>query len=275
MTTLTTRRAPLAVARRSRPAPSAGARHAVLVTAQIAILVVLLGAWEIGAGTGAVNTFLFSSPSRIVDVIGVRLASGQLFTDIGVTGLEVLIGFIIGAVGGSILGLALWYSKFVADLTAPFVAAIGAIPVLAIAPITIVWFGTGIASKIVIVALSCVVVSLTTAYRGAQRTDPDLINLLRSFGAPRVQIFAKAVVPGAMPWVFSALKLNVGFAIVGAIVGEYISSDAGLGHMILLGSSNFTISIVLAGIALVMVLVFVFGALVTLLEKLTLKWERP
>ncbi|WP_312666066.1 ABC transporter permease subunit, partial [Pantoea sp. CTOTU49201] len=146
--------------------------------------------------------------------------------------------------------------------------------VLAIAPMTIIWFGTEMLSKVVIVAFSCVVVSLTTSYKGAMRTDPDLINLLRSFNAGRGTIFFKLVVPSAMLWVLSGLRLNVGFALVGAIVGEYISSDAGVGHMILLGSSNFGMNIVLAGIVLVMLMMLCFNALVAFLERLILSWDR-
>lgn len=260
---------------RTRPAPgSPRRRRIVLHTLQAAIVVFILAAWEFGTRSGAVSSFLFGSPSAVWGVLQKRAASGQLWTDIGVTSAEVLLGFLIGAVGGSVLGLLLWYSQFIADLTSPFIAAIGSIPVLAVAPLTIIWFGTEMTSKVVIVAFSCVVVSLTTSYRGARRTDPDLINLMKSFGASRSQIFRKLVVPSAMTWVVSGLKLNIGFALVGAIVGEYISSEAGVGHMILLGSSNFTISLVIAGITIVMVMVLVFNLLVTALERIFGHWER-
>ncbi|CAM5761457.1 ABC transporter permease [Labrys miyagiensis] len=249
-------------------------RRYVLLALQILIVACLLGYWEWGASNGTISKFLFASPSMIWEVLVERFQSGELLTDIQVTTMETLIGFAIGAVGGSALGLLLWYSRFISDLTAPFIAAIGSIPVLAIAPITIIWFGTEMLSKVMIVAFSCVVVSLTTSYRGARRTDPDLINLMRSFNASRTTIFTKLVVPASMTWVVSGLKLNVGFALVGAIVAEYISSEAGVGHMILLGSSNFGMNIVLAGVALVMVMMLVFNGLVTLLERAILSWER-
>jgi len=264
------RTAPRAVLPRRRP----GSRRSLLAALQLTTVAVLLGAWELGARSGAVNTFLFSSPSMVLESLSRRAASGDLLIDVRTTLTEVVLGFLVGAVGGSVLGLALWYSRFVADYTAPFIAAIGAIPVLAVAPMTIIWFGTGLTSKIVIVAFSCVVVSLTNSYRGAQRADRDQIDLMRSFGASNGQIFAKVVAPGAMPWVVSGLKLNVGFAVVGAIVGEYISSDAGVGHMILLGSSNFTVSLVLAGLVVVMAIVLVLSFLMNLLERFLLSWER-
>lgn len=267
-------RSAVASAPRAPRAASPGRRRLILHATQIGIVIALLAAWEIGAQTGVISRFLFASPSMIWQVLSTRIASGELFIDIGVTMTEVLAGFVIGAIGGSFLGLLLWYSKWIADLTAPFIAAIGAIPVLAIAPMTIIWFGTEITSKIVIVAFSCIVVSLTQSYRGAQRTDPDLLNLMRSFGASRTQTFLKLVVPSAMPWVVAGLKLNVGFAIVGAIVGEYITSNAGVGNMILLGSSNFSVNIVLAGVAVVMVLVLLLTLAVSALERLVLKWER-
>lgn len=274
-TVLTT---PLAAAgptvRRRITTASPRRRRIILHTLQVLIVVAALSAWEFGTRSGAISSFLFGSPSAVWNVLQARATSGALWTDIGVTSMEVVLGFLIGAVGGSVLGLLLWYSQFVADLTAPFIAAIGSIPVLAVAPLTIIWFGTEMTSKVVIVAFSCVVVSLTTSYRGARRTDPDLVNLMKSFGASRSQIFGKLVVPSAMTWVVSGLKLNIGFALVGAIVGEYISSDAGVGHMILLGSSNFTISLVIAGIAIVMVMVLVFNLLVSALERFLGHWER-
>ncbi|EJJ29816.1 ABC transporter permease [Rhizobium sp. CF142] len=270
--------APVSPSRQSRGETtffkSAATRRYVLIFLQIGIVVGLLAYWEIGARTGFISRFLFSSPSQIWDVLVQRMDSGELLIDILTTTEETLIGFVVGAIGGSVLGLLLWYSKFISDLAAPFIAAIGSIPVLAIAPITIIWFGTEMLSKVMIVAFSCVVVSLTTSYRGAQRTDQDLINLMRSFNASRSAIFRKLVVPSSMTWVVSGLKLNVGFALIGAIVAEYISSDAGVGHMILLGSSNFGMNIVLAGVALVMIMMLVFNALINLLERFILSWER-
>lgn len=277
MNTLSTTQSAAAIKLKKRRKPllsSPKYRLYFLIALQVTIVAALLLAWEIGAQQGHISKFLFASPSMVWDVLVERFTSGELFGDIWITAQETIYGFLIGAVGGSILGLLLWYSKFISDLSAPFIAAIGSIPVLAIAPITIIWFGTEMTSKVMIVAFSCIVISLTTSYKGALRTDPDLINLLRSFDASRSTIFRKLVVPSAMLWVISGLRLNVGFALVGAIVGEYISSDVGVGHMILLGSSNFSMNIVLAGVLLVMLMMLFFNGLVALLERSLLSWER-
>ncbi len=242
--------------------------------AQIGFLAVLLLLWEVGARMGWISTFLFASPGKICDTLSNRIASGELFHDIWVTGKETVLGFLFGSLLGSFLGLLLWCSEFVAKFSKPYVAAIGSIPVMVLSPLVIIWFGTGIASKVAIVTFSCIFVSLSSAYEGAMQVDPDLLNLMRSFGASKFQIFCKVVVPSSMTWVVSGFKMNIGFAIVGAIVGEYISSDAGIGHMILMGSNSFHIHVTLAGLVTTMVFVFVLNIAVGALEKVLLRWKR-
>lgn len=244
-----------------------------VVAAQVGVVVALLALWEVGARSEVISTFLFSSPSLIAETIVDRAASGRLIEDIAATMHVYFLGYLIGAIFGSVLGLLLWYSRFVAEFSGPFVAAIWATPVVAIAPMTIIWFGTGVESKVVIVVFATVVISLTNSYRGAERADKDLVNLMRSFGATRNRIFRSVIVPGSLPWVLQGLKLNVGLAMVGAIVAEYISSSVGLGNMILVGSNNFSMNLVLAGIAVVIAVVWILTALMNRIESLVLKWE--
>lgn len=249
-------------------------RHSVVLGAQLAILVLALTLWEVLAQIGVISTFLFASPSLIWRALLQQANTGALFSDFLLTTQETVLGFLLGAVGGSLLGLLLWYSRLVARISAPYIAAIGAIPVLAVAPLLIVWFGTDMLSKVVIVAFSCVVVSLSNAYRGALDVDQDELNLMRSFGASRHQIFTKVVVPASMTWVVSGLKLNVGFAVIGAIVGEYISSSAGIGHSIQVASANFSLARVMAGLVMVVVLVALLQLAMFFLERLLLPWKR-
>lgn len=256
--------------RKTRKRIVRGRRSAGITILQISILVLFIGGWEIGANHGIINKFLFSSPSAVVQILINQFQRGTLMNNVEVTLNETLVGYLIGAIGGSVLGLLLWFSKFVADVSMPFIAALGSIPVLAVAPMLIIWFGTGFVSKVVVAAFSCIVVALIQSYEGTEKVDHDQIELFRSFRASKMQMFTKLIVPASMPWLMVSLKLNVGFALIGAIVGEFISSNAGIGHMIVVAGASFEIGEVLAGVVLVMLLVLAFnvvlGSISTLLK---------
>ena len=171
-------------------------RSALVLLVQALILIAFLAFWEFEAGKSKQSAFMFGSPSAIWSFLWKMILDGSLARDISVTGLETLLGFLIGNLIGTFVGLSLWYSLFVSRVVQPFVIAIGSIPIIALAPIIIIWFGTGLASKIAMSTLSVVVVALVTSYKGAVGVDPDQINLLRTLGARKPQIFSKLVVPG-------------------------------------------------------------------------------
>jgi NitT/TauT family transport system permease protein len=156
----------------------------------------------------------------------------------------------------------------------PFVIALGSIPIIALAPIIIIWFGTGLISKVAMSTLSVVIVALVTSYKGAVGVDTDQINLMRTLGASKFQIFLKLVVPASLTDIFAGLKLTVGFALIGAIVGEFMSSSEGLGHAIFRAGSLYIIPKVFAAlvatIALALLLTFVVGRI----ERLLMPWRR-
>jgi len=240
---------------------------------QLVIALAFFGLWEWGARAGFISSFLFSSPSEVWGLASNRLKDGSLIYGAYVTGLETLIGFAGGSLLGTALGLGLWYSKFLARVMGVFVLALGSIPVLALGPLIIIWFGTGIESKIVLATVSCVIVALLQAYEGAQQVDKDLIKLLTSFGATKWQIFTKVVIPSSSSWVIAAAKLNVGFSLIGAVIGEYISSQHGLGNLILIAGANYNIALVLLGIFSLMLLAFALSSAVGFLERRLLAWK--
>ncbi|MEJ1125063.1 ABC transporter permease [Phyllobacterium sp. CCNWLW183] len=240
---------------------------------QIAIAAGLFGLWEWGARTGYISTFLFGSPSQVWQLAVTRFQNGSLLYGAYVTGLETIIGFLLGSFLGTAIGLGLWYSRFVARVMGVFILALGSVPVLALGPLIIIWFGVGVESKIILATVSCVIVALLQAYEGAQQVDKDLIKLLKSFGATKFQIFTKVVIPSSYGWVVAAAKLNVGFALIGAVIGEYISSEAGLGNIILIAGANYNIPLVLLGIFSLMILAFILSMAVGLLERSLLKWK--
>ncbi|MGL4558463.1 MAG: ABC transporter permease, partial [Afipia sp.] len=196
----------------------------LILLGQIALTVGFLGLWEIAIRTEWLPVYLYGQPSGIAKKFVTLLADGTLLQSTLVTGLESLIGFVIGCFFGSVAGLGLWLTPRFALMLRPFIVAANGLPKIALAPLIIVWFGIGIESKIAIAAIITFIVSLMTAYSGAQEVDQDLIRLMRSLGATRWQTFRKIVAPATMPWIISGLRLNVGFALIGAVVGEYIAA---------------------------------------------------
>ena len=261
-------------------APVAGRRWkklrstAIVLATQVAILAAFLGFWDYMTSQNRAAAFMFGSPSAIAGFLGQMARDGSLWRDSYVTGSETLLGFFVGNLVGTVIGLSLWYSRFVSRVVEPFVIAVGSIPIIALAPIIIIWFGTGLISKVAMSTLSVVIVALVTSYKGAVGVDPDQINLMRTLGASKFQIFRKLVVPASLTDIFAGLKLTVGFALIGAIVGEFMSSSEGLGHAIFKAGSLYVIPKVFAAlvatIALALILTFIVGKI----ERLLMPWRR-
>lgn len=244
-----------------------------VVTCQILLAAALLALWQWATGTGSVNAFLFGSPSGIWKSLVGMFRDGSVWTDVGITGAETLAGFALGNILGTAIGLSLWYSRFISRVLQPFILALGSIPIVSIAPIVIIWFGTDFSSKVAMATLSVVVVSLVISYKGAMGVDPDQINLMRSLGAKRPQIFRHLVFHSALTDIFAGLKLTVGFALVGAIVGEFMTSTAGLGHAIFKAGSLYIISKVFAELAVTVAFALILAAIVTQIERMLLPWR--
>ena len=204
----------------------------VISVFQLLIFAAILGAWEAGVRAGYVNAFLFGSPAGIYAKFVSAISDGSLFTDTGVTLLEAILGFAIGTALGAVTGLGLWYSSFVARVASPFIAGINSVPKIALAPMIILWFGTGLTSKVALAVSLTAIVALITAFEAAKDVDVDLQALLVTLGGSKSQVFFMVVVPATLPAVISTFRINLGFALVGAVVGEFISSQNGLGHMI-------------------------------------------
>lgn len=236
-------------------------------------LVLFLLLWEFVISTTQRNIFLFSSPSRVFDSFIENIDNGVLLKDILVTGQEALYGFLLGNIVGGLIGLSLWYSNRVAELTRPYIIAIGAIPIFSIAPMMIMWFGTGMYAKVMMAALSTVVIAITQSYEGARQVDVQQIKLFHSFGATRTQIFSKLIVPSSLVWLFNSLKLNIGFALLGTFIAEFISAGEGLGHRILKAGGTYDVSLVLASVICIILLALFFSGIIYLFEKTLMKWK--
>ena len=241
---------------------------------QTAAVVAFFALWEIGVRVGWISAFLVGSPSGIFSLAYKLIGSGELLSDTYYTLFEAILGFVIGTVFGSLLGLALWYSVFVARLVEPFIVAINSVPKIALAPIVILWFGTGLVSKVALSVSLTAIVALIAAYQAAKDADVDLQSLLISMGASKHQVFYKAVVPSTLPAIIATFRINVGFGLVGAVVGEFISSQRGLGHMIYNASALYDLNSVWVGLFTLMIMGFVLYYVIDIIERTSLPWKQ-
>jgi NitT/TauT family transport system permease protein len=240
---------------------------------QVGLLVLVLGIWEAGVRMGWISAFLFGSPVGIAQFAAKSIANGSLLFDTWTTVFEATLGFVIGTAAGSVLGLALWYSPFVARTVEPIVVAFNSVPKIAFAPIIILWFGTGLTSKVALSISLTAIVALIAAYQAAKDADVDLQGLMVTLGANKHQIFNRVIVPSSLPAIVATFRINVGFGLVGAVVGEFISSQAGLGHMIFTASSLYDLNTVWVGLFMLMAVGFVLYFLIDWIERRLLPWK--
>jgi NitT/TauT family transport system permease protein len=245
-----------------------------LIAAQVGILVGGLSLWEIGARTGWIDAFFWSQPSAIAHTLSIFFTTGDAWTDISFTFRSTIFGFIIGTTAGSLLGLSFWWSRNYAAVVQPYVICLESIPKLALAPLIILVFGIGLVSKVAVATALTLVVSTLTAYAGVKALDPDGEKLFYSLGASRLQVFRKLVVPFCLPWIISVLRVNIGLALTGAIVGEFIASQHGLGRAILYAGQTYDIALVWVAVLVLSTLAMVMYAAVSWLESVLRKGVR-
>lgn len=234
---------------------------------QVGLLLALLAAWEIAIRFEWIAVYIYGQPSGILARAVTLIASGDLLRDAGLTAWESVAGFALGTVLGSTVGLALWLSPTSAATLRPYLIALNGLPKIALAPLIIVWFGIGISSKIAIAAIITFIVAVITAMQGTREVDADLVRLMRSLGAGRWKTWRTVIIPGAMPWIVAAFRLNVGFALIGAVVGEYIASKEGLGYMIYYAGVLYDLNAVWVGIASLMIVALLMYGAIDLLER--------
>jgi NitT/TauT family transport system permease protein len=217
--------------------------------------------------------FIFSSPEQVLSAFVRVSQNGELLHNSCVTVFEAIAGFILGTTCGAIIGLSLWYSRLVAKVAQPYITALATVPIFALAPIVIVWFGIGMLSKVALAFLSTVAVGIVQSYQGSLSLEPRYLKLLKVAGASRWQTFRLVVVPSSLIWVINAMKLNIGLALLGAFIGEFISAEEGLGYMIVKASGLYDMATVIVGVFALIVIALVLTALVSQIERRLLKWK--
>lgn len=240
---------------------------------QISILLFIIFAWELLAYVGIIDSFITSSPSRIFDTF-VRMLSDDLFTHVGVTCLETLVGFLLGTLAGTLIASLLWWSPFLSEVVAPYLVVLGSLPKVALGPIIIVWVGAGMPAIITMALMVSLIVTILDMLSGFTSTDINKIKMLKTFGANKMQIFTKIVFPSNVPTLLNVLKVNIGLSMVGVITGEFLVSKNGLGYLIVYGGQVFQLDLVMTSVIILGVVASLLYNAVVLLQKIISKKSR-
>ena len=242
-----------------------------VLAGRIGIAVGAIVLWEVLARAKIISPLMWSMPSLIWAEFMRTLLDGELATDAQFTFTATIAGFVIGTVTGSAIGLSLWWSTWYAKVAEPFLIVFEGIPKLALAPIVVLVLGLGIESKIGMAVALTVVISALTTSAGMRAVDRDLVRLVFALGATRWQVFSKVILPGTLPAMLSAMRINIGLALAGDIVGELIGSKHGLGRSIEYAGSTYNIALIWSGIFTLSLLSIVLYIVTSRLETTVLR----
>ncbi|MFD2467260.1 ABC transporter permease [Amycolatopsis silviterrae] len=260
----------------SRAKRSAGRHKRNVWLLRLAILVAWLGLWEL-AGRFWIDPFFYSMPSkiweRLVEWFSTGTDFGTIWYQILVTVEEAVIGFVLGAVAGVICGVILGRSAYLAEVLAPFIKAANAMPRIVLAALFVIWFGLGLSSKVATVFVLVFFAVFFNAFTGAREVDRNLIDNARILGATRWQVLQSIVLPSATSWILSSLHVAFGFALIGAVVGEYTGAKAGMGFLIANAQGTFDTAGVYAGMLVIMIVALFAEWLIGSAERKLLRWR--
>jgi NitT/TauT family transport system permease protein len=243
---------------------------------RMALVVLWLGSWELSART-VIDPFYYSMPSRIwaklVDWFTVGTSQGSIWSNIAATLEEAVLGFIIGTLAGVVLGVLLGRSRFLADVLSPFIKGANAIPRIVLASLFVIWFGLGMSSKVATAFVLVFFAVFFNAFQGAREVDKVLVDNARILGASRWDLLRSIVLPSATSWIIASMHVAFGFALIGAIVGEFTGADKGIGLLIAHSQGTFNSAGIYAGMIISTVLALAAELILTRVEGRLLSWR--
>ncbi|TVX99409.1 ABC transporter permease [Paenibacillus cremeus] len=244
---------------------------------QVLVFIAIFGSWQVLTDNQVIDPFFFSSPlailKQIIDWIVNGTSQGPLLTHFVVTFEETIISFLLGVVLGVIGGFALGRSEILSVIFGPYIQMLNALPRVVLAPIFIIWFGLGMPSKVALGVTLTFFIVFFNAFQGVREVDRTLLNNARLLGANRRQLAQHVIIPSALTWILSSLHSSFGFALVGAVVGEFIGSTKGLGFLIAQAQGAFNTTGVFAGMVLLSITALATNWAVGKLEKRFIAWR--
>lgn len=237
-----------------------------VILTQLLILAGFLLVWEVLARMDVIDSFITSQPSRIFNTF-LDLSSNDLLKHIQITIYETLVGFGLGTVLGVLIAIVLWWSKFLAKVSEPFLVVLNSLPKVALGPIIIIWVGSGTPAIIVMAIAISLIVTILEMLNGYLKTDKEIIRMARTFNCTKFQLLTKIVIPANIGTFINSLKVNIGLSLVGVISGEFLVSKAGLGYLIVYGGQVFKLDLVMTSVIILGIVAGVMYGGVLLLEK--------
>lgn len=252
-------------------------RHVLVITLRIALLVVFLALWELTTRLGWIDPFFFAMPSGIAEQIWAWItegtSQGPLWEQVVVTLEETLLGFLIGAVGGVIAGVILGRNRLLADIFSIYIKIANSVPRVVLGSVFIIALGLGMASKVALAVVMVFFVVFANAFQGVREADRAMIANAQILGASPLQITRHVVLPSAMSWILASLHVSFGFALVGAVVGEFLGAKKGMGLLISTAQGAFNANGVFAAMIILAVLALVVEFIITRIENRLVKWR--
>jgi len=240
---------------------------------QLLLLLVLLGLWELSARLQWANPLLTSRPTTVAKTLAQILGNGDLFKHTWVTLQETLISFVAGMIMALVIAVAIWWSEFLSRLLDPYLVVLNALPKIALGPIFYVWLGDRVSIYGMAIAIA-LVTGVIMLHAGFMQVDPEKIKLLHTLGASKWQVLWKVVMPASTPTIVATGKVALSLTLVGVIVGEFLSSKAGLGYMIIYGSQIFRMDLVMTSVVVLAILSALLYLVMQYLERLVLRRQR-
>ena len=244
-----------------------------LAVRRLIALGIVLGLWEALARVGVLDPFYLPPPSKVAATMVALFADGEIWTHIEATFGAALLGLALGVVVGAVLGVAAALLPYVGEILDPAMTVLNAVPRIILAPLFVIWFGIGIASKVAVTFVLIAVLFFFAVYAGIKEVDQRLVERVKTLGGGRSILLREVYLPAVTAWALSNLEVAVGFAFTGAVVGEFVASSRGLGYLLSFAQSTYNASLTLALLLLVIAFVFVLFALAGRLEKRLLRWR--
>lgn len=234
---------------------------------QLFIFVAFFLSWEWAASQKWINPLLFSQPSKVWQLFLQRLSEGTLMPHVYTTLFETILGFLLGTIIGTILATILWWSSFINKVAEPYLVILNSMPKVALGPIFIVGLGPGFTSIMAMALAITVIITTLVVYSSFREVDENYIKVIKSFGGTKRQVFQYVILPASIPTILSTLKVNVGLAWVGVIVGEFLVAKQGLGYLIIYGFQVFNFTLVMMSLVIIAIIATIMYQLVYYLEK--------